>query len=610
MSCVAQPAVSQSGAAPTREDFVSDPELNSDFVNPFQSRAERREERALNNFGRYFYNLYQSTKEPAANLDATLNSDFIRLHSRLSGANLDSTAMSENNESAMDLGESGLADMSGAAGGKGGGGGGSNTRGSGTGLIMLSLARPIPSIANFWPDTVGKKMHYVVCGFNPFQSGTKKLNAANSTFLDAYVWPAMDLNVDCIINYLNPSEIIHLEKLILEGYTVSVDSISVVVTSKGTRTPYYANMGASAPQNGTLMIGGYCMTGVDRLIKQHPIKVSITSEPNSAEVGKVSDIKFDNIEKRTQDLLALNYGKVYEESVNMAILKNQIGADSVFRRPGYYLGELITTQKADGSALSLTSPKLSDFNAKYFNGRYAWKQHVSVFDAVLSGGEVIGSYSHKFKNCQLSRQEDLDRYYNAQFPAGGYVQNGVPFITHGYDGVSNYAIGTTATGEKSVNVNVASILSPSNARSQKLLNQILTDNNYANTSSNYKINEKIPAMHVGLEPVLAAPGVEISPTQYCEMEIYVDYNIKMKVTRKHNFKVPTWAGLIDIEKVVATKKVISNNLVELPTDTNVCTLPLTMGGFNHVVTPAASGIVILANRDSAAGPPNTLPEPA
>ena len=258
-SGISQP-VSQPAAAPTREDFVSDPELNSDFVNPFQTQAERRQERALNNFGRHFYNLYQSTKEPAANLDVTLNSDFLRLHSRLSGANLDSTAMSEHNESAMELDDTGLADMSGATGGKGGGTAGGNTRGAGSGLVMLSLARPIPSIANFWPDIVGEKMHYVVCGFNPFQAGTKKLNPANSTLLDAYVWPALDLNVDCIINYLNPSEIIHLEKLILEGYTVSVDSISVVVTSKGTRTPYYANMGASAPQNGTLMIGGYCMT--------------------------------------------------------------------------------------------------------------------------------------------------------------------------------------------------------------------------------------------------------------------------------------------------------------------------------------------------------------
>ena len=294
----------------------------------------------------------------------------------------------------------------------------------------------------------------------------------------------------------------------------------------------------------------------------------------------------------------------------MNTLKDQLGADSVFRRPGYYLGELITTTKADGSDLSFTSPKLTDFNANLFNGRYAWKQHVSIFDAVLSGGEVIGTYAHKFKNCQLSRQDDLDRYYNAQFPPGGYVQSGVPFINQGYDGVGNYALGTRAIDEKSVNVNVASVLSPSVTRSQKLLNQVLTDNNYANSNSNYKINEKIPSMHVGLEPVLAAPGVAISPTQYCEMEIYVDYNINMKVSRKHNFKVPTWAGLINIEKTVAAKKVISNNLEESPTDTNVCTLPLTMGGFNHVVTPAASGILILANKDSAAGPPNTLPEPA
>ena len=141
------------------------------------------------------------------------------------------------------------------------------------------------------------------------------------------------------------------------------------------------------------------MTGVDRLIKQHPIKVTLNSVPASAEVGKVDAIAFDNIDKKTLDLLALNYGKVYETSVNMNTLKDQIGADSVFRRPGYYLGEIITTTKADGTDLSTTSPKLTDYNAKYFNGRYAWKQHVSVFDAVLSGGEVIGTYSHKFKNC-------------------------------------------------------------------------------------------------------------------------------------------------------------------------------------------------------------------
>ena len=153
--------------------------------------------------------------------------------------------------------------------------------------------------------------------------------------------------------------------------------------------------------------------------------------------------------------------------------------------------------------------------------------------------------------------------------------------------------------------------SPSVTRSQKLLNQILTDNNYANSAFNYKINEKIPTMHVGLEPVLAAPGVETSPTQYCEMEIYVDYNIKMKVTRKHNFEVPTWAGFVNIEIEKADKtKLKTNNLEQQPTDTTVCTLPLTMGGFHHVVTPAATGIVILANRDSPAGPPNTLPEPA
>ena len=54
----------------------------------------------------------------------------------------------------------------------------------------------------------------------------------------------------------------------------------------------------------------------------------------------------------------MNYGKVYETSVNMTTIRNQIGADSVFRIPGYYLGEIITTTKADGTDLSLTSPNL------------------------------------------------------------------------------------------------------------------------------------------------------------------------------------------------------------------------------------------------------------
>ena len=81
----------------------------------------------------------------------------------------------------------------------------------------------------------------------------------------------------------------------------------------------------------------------------------------SAPRGRDWGFPANNVDKKTLDLLALNYGKVYESSVNLSTLKDQIGADSVFRRPGYYLGELITTTKADGSDLSTTSPKLTIF---------------------------------------------------------------------------------------------------------------------------------------------------------------------------------------------------------------------------------------------------------
>ena len=154
-------------------------------------------------------------------------------------------------------------------------------------------------------------MHYVVCGFNPFQAGIDVCNPANVSLIDAYIWPALDLNVDLLVNYLNPAEILYLEAIIVDGFTVEIEDISVSVRSKGTKTPILSGLAAVTPQNWTLNIAGYCMTGIDRIIKQHPFRITLTSNKNDGIIGTIGDCCMDNISKRAQDMITLNYGERY-----------------------------------------------------------------------------------------------------------------------------------------------------------------------------------------------------------------------------------------------------------------------------------------------------------
>lgn len=208
----------------------------------------------------------------------------------------------------------------------------------------------------------------------------------------------------------------------------------------------------------------------------------------------------------------------------------------------------------------------------------------------------------------MSRQPDIEYIWRTQYAGGEYVASGVPFVNDGFDGVSSYALGMTAVQDKAINLNMASVVNRTpDKRSMILASQILTDNNYLNTQGSYKVNENIPAMHVGIEPILTAPGMEDTPTQYVELEIYVNYDIRIKVYRRHNFKVPAWAGFTENSITNKTVTTIVNNLETVPTASNVSLLPLTMGGINYTTAPAASGQIILANRGSSSGPPNTLP---
>ena len=64
--------------------------------------------------------------------------------------------------------DTGLGDMSGQE-NSNGNGGGTGAAGSQNQLLVLGIGRPIPTITENFPKSVGKTMHYVVCGFNPFQ---------------------------------------------------------------------------------------------------------------------------------------------------------------------------------------------------------------------------------------------------------------------------------------------------------------------------------------------------------------------------------------------------------------------------------------------------------
>ena len=153
---------------PTREEFENDPVL-SDFVNPYLTRKEQRFQARLNNFGKRFFEQNQPKQIPvheSTRLDESDSSsdtlDSSRSNSQSSIA-MSSMAMSG---TPMDV-DTGLGDMSGTD--------NSNRNGGGTGaagahneLLVLGVARPIPSITENFPRTIGKTMHYVICGFNPF----------------------------------------------------------------------------------------------------------------------------------------------------------------------------------------------------------------------------------------------------------------------------------------------------------------------------------------------------------------------------------------------------------------------------------------------------------
>ena len=354
---------------PTREEFLTDLVLQ-DFVNPYLTRKERRFEKRLNNFGKRFFEQHQQQQIPiheSTRLDESDSSsetlDSSRSESQSSIA-MSSIAMSG---TPMEV-DTGLGDMSGQE-NSNGNGGGTGAAGSANQLLILGVGRPIPPVTENFPKIVGKTMHYVVCGFNPFQAGTDACNPENVKLIDAYIWPALDLNVDLLVNYLNPAEILHLEALIVDGYTVEVEHVSVSVRSKGTKTPIIKGDNAVTPQNGTLNIAGYCITGIERLIKQHPFRLTIASEKDGV-IGKIDDCCMDSIAKRAEDMLTLKYGQRYQPSAVRNVLTDAIGADSVFRRPAFYLGELVTTTKANNDALSDDKCRFKDYNSRFFNVRY------------------------------------------------------------------------------------------------------------------------------------------------------------------------------------------------------------------------------------------------
>jgi hypothetical protein len=454
--------------------------------------------------------------------------------------------------------------MGGGKSGSGTGGGG--TSGGGGGLIWLTRALPMLGSYDLFPSTVSKKFRYTVCGFNPFQIGQQfapgyKTTPTVGSNWDGYCYPVLDLSPDYAINYFDPAQCHHLNQLMVDGWEIQIKGVEVLIDSKGTTTPllYSSTTMTSIPQNGTLNIGAYVMKGVDRMIKQSPSQVVLKTDDKG--VGIIQSSESLTREKRAGNLMQTNYGSEYAPGTGVMNKNIELGADSVFRRPSVYMSELITFAQplldaGKNKPWSTTNQNLKPSttqasNANWMTSRTNWQNHVSVFDAVKSGGMTIGYYNHQLQNCYLSKQDDQERFKRAQIAPAGYVANGVPFVNNSLSGIGSYAIGTNAassdiTANNQATFTAANMVGSATIEQESVAIQTFYENKYRTPCGGFNIPKKIPSFHIGLEPVTTAPGLTGNPdnqTQYVEMEIYVTYTAHVEVRRRHNFgNVPTFAG--------------------------------------------------------------------